>query len=61
MLSVVPPMSLAVLLLTVLSGVADAAAGAIAVAALLVGFVGFPVSVYRMGSLIFIASRGNWR
>jgi hypothetical protein len=48
-LSVIPPLSLAVMFLAASSAVAIPAAGAIAGVAFLVGFVGFPVGVYRMG------------
>jgi hypothetical protein len=58
-LSVVPPISLAVTFLTVLPGLSDPAVGAIASAAFLVGFVGFPVSLYRMGrNLELLRCRG---
>lgn len=48
-LSVIPPLSLAVMFLAAASGVANPDVRAVATAAFLVGLVGFPVGIYRMG------------
>jgi Interferon-induced transmembrane protein len=59
-LSVIPPVSLAVVSLSVLPGIADPAVSAVAGVGFLVGFFGFPVSVYRMGrDLELLRRRGT--
>jgi hypothetical protein len=58
-LSVIPPLSLAVMFLAASSGVTNPAVAAVATTAFLVGLVGFPVGIYRMGrNLERLRSRG---